>query len=148
MAHRTTSSADAEPDRQPPREDGSTYEEYPLNVSIVAERDDGETTYRFEAPEHVSVTFTDPKMATLYADIYFAVNGFVEEGTGERGVPPEIVAAGKHVLAAYMVTQTSVGWVASFIGTEAERVQRFVLWTREQGAEVRARAADDSTHVD
>lgn len=147
MTRQPTPSADAQPDRQPCG-DCSTYAAYPLDVRIVEEPGDETTTYRFEAPDHVGATFADPEMATLYADIYFAVNGFVEEGTGERGVPPEVIGAGKHVLVAYMVTQTSVGWVCSFVGTEAERVQRFVDWTREQGAEVRTKAADESTHVD
>jgi hypothetical protein len=147
MAHQSTSTPSAAPDRQSPGTE-TLYEEYPLNVRIIEGQSGAETTYRFEAPEHVHTSFTDPEMATLYADIYFAVNGFVEEETGERGIPPEIVGAGKHVLAAYMVTQMSVDWVCSFIGTEAERVQRFVTWTREQGAEVREAAAEESDHED
>lgn len=148
MARQTTSGSGIAPDDQPPDCDHETYEEYPLGVRIIEESDDGKSRYRFAAPDHVGVTFADPDMATLYADVYFAVNGFVEDETGERGIPPEIVGAGKHVLAAYMVTQMSIGWVSSFIGTEAERIQRFISWTRDQGAEVRAKAAAETSHDD
>jgi hypothetical protein len=117
----------------------SPLESYPLDVRIVETTED---TYRFEAPEHVGRTFVHPETARLYADVYFAVNGFVEADTGDRGVPPEVVQAGKHALAAYLVVQTSVDWVASFYGSEPQRIERFLARVREQAAEVRAQAAE------
>ena len=117
----------------------SPLESYPLDVRIV---ETAESTYRFEAPEHVGRTFPDPETARLYADVYFAVNGFVEADTGDRGVPPEVVQAGKHALAAYLAVQTSVDWVASFYGSEPQRIERFLARVREQATEVRAQAAE------
>jgi hypothetical protein len=123
---------------RPANGEPSPLKSYPLDVRIV-ETADG--AYRFAAPEHVGRTFADPEAARLYADVYFAVNGFVEANTGDRGVPPEVVQAGKHALAAYLVVQTSVDWVASFYGSEPQRIERFLTRVREQAAEVRERAA-------
>lgn len=122
--------------------DKQLHREYVLDVRIVefCPNDASEPKYRFEAPEHVDVTFDDPEMAQIYADVYFAVNGFVEAGTGERGVPPEVVQGGKDTLAAYLVTQTSVDWVASFYGSEPTRIERFISWVAEQAEDVRERA--------
>jgi hypothetical protein len=116
------------------------HEQYVLDISVVRLRTDGETRYRFEAPDHVGTSFTDPEMATLYADVYFAVNGFVEAGTGDRGIPPEVMQAGKHAMAAYLVTQTSMFWVASFYGAEPTRIERYIEQVREQAVEIRSRA--------
>ena len=115
------------------------HKQYVLDVQITRYVPDGETEprYRFDAPEHMDIAFDDPEMATLYADIYFAVNGFVEAGTGDRGVPPEVMQAGKDTLAAYLVTQTSINWVASFYGAEPTRIERYISWVREQAEEIR-----------
>ncbi|MFB6243091.1 MAG: hypothetical protein ABEH80_03245 [Halobaculum sp.] len=123
------------------------YEQYVLGVRVVeVTRGEPESPrYRFEAPNHETLTFTDPEMATLYADVYFAVNGFVEEGTGDRGVPPEVMQGGKHTLAAYLITQTSADWVASFYGADPQRIERYVSWVREQAEEVRVAAREDVT---
>ena len=123
---------------RPANGEPSPLESYPLDVRIV---ETTEGTYRFEAPEHVGRTFADPETARLYADVYFAVNGFVEANTGDRGVPPEVVQAGKHALAAYLAVQTSVDWVASFYGSEPQRIERFLARVREQATEVRVQAA-------
>lgn len=123
-------------------EDTSVFKEYPLGVQII-ENHSPETSdfqYQFEAPDHVGMTFVDPEMATLYADIFFAVNGFVEDDTGGRGIPPEVVQAGKHALAAYLLVQTSMDWVCSFYGTEPVRIDNFVAQVRKQAEEMRARA--------
>lgn len=126
----------------PTGDESDSYREYVLDVRIreVEPADVDGPRYRFEAPEHVGVTFEDPEMATLYADVYFAVNGFVEAETGERGVPPEIVQAGKDTLAAYLTVQTSVDWVASFYGAEPTRIERYISWVREQAVEMRQAA--------
>lgn len=121
--------------------DETTVEKYVLGVRIVkcANRDSDTVHYRFEAPEHEAVAFEDPDLARLYADVYFDANGFVEAGTGERGIPPELVQAGKDTLAAYLLTQsgTDVNWVASFYGTRPEKVERYVSWVRDRATEVR-----------
>lgn len=120
------------------------HEEYVLGVRIVEVQTEAATEpqYRFEAPQHVGMTFDDAETAEIYADVYFAVNGFVEAGTGDRGIPPEVVQAGKDALAAYLVTQTSVDWVASFIGAEPTRIERFIDWVGDKAADVREQARD------
>ena len=124
----------------------STFREYILDVRIVeyTPPDADEPRYRFEAPHHQDVEFEDPELAELYADVYFDVNGFEEAGTGDRGVPPEIIQAGKDTLAAYFLTQpgTDVNWVASFYGVKPPKVERYVEWVRERAEEIRTGAAE------
>ena len=132
-------------DRPTESEDGETvYREYILGVRIVECSTGAEPRYRFEAPHHRGVTFENPDTAELYADVYFDVNGFQEEGTGERGVPPEVIQAGRDTLAAYMLTQpgTDANWVASFYGVKPEKVQRYRSWVRERAEEIRSGAAE------
>lgn len=127
-------------------DDTSIYKEYILDVRIVQSRSqNGDSPqYRFEAPQHSGIVFSDPDLAELYADVYFDVNGFEEEGTGHRGVPPEIIQAGRDTLAAYFLTQpgTDVNWVASFYGVKTSKIERYVSWVRERAAEVREGAKD------
>ncbi|WP_049922421.1 hypothetical protein [Halopiger djelfimassiliensis] len=120
--------------------DESLVEDYVLDVRIV--EIDGDR-YRFEAPDHTPETFDDPDDARLYADVYFDVNGFVEEGTGERGIPPEVVQGGKDTLAAYLVTRpwADVNWVASFYGATPTDIERYCSWVRDRAAEIRTEAA-------
>ncbi|AFK19653.1 hypothetical protein HFX_1957 [Haloferax mediterranei ATCC 33500] len=117
------------------------YEEYVLGVRIVeyTAPDTGERRYRFHAPEHEGIEFDDPELATLYADVYFDVNGFVEAGTGERGVPPEVIQAGRDTLAAYFLTQpyTDINWVASFYGKKRARIERYIAAVRRRAQEIR-----------
>ncbi|ADQ67317.1 hypothetical protein C499_07715 [Halogeometricum borinquense DSM 11551] len=123
----------------------TVHREYLLDVRIVAVRDgDAETRYRFEAPHHVGAVFEDPELAELYADVYFDVNGFDEAGTGDRGVPPEIIQAGRDTLAAYFLTRPGIDtdWVASFFGVKRERIETYVEWVRQRGTEIRAGARD------
>ncbi|WP_152040743.1 hypothetical protein [Salinigranum salinum] len=120
----------------------SIHEEYVLGVRVVevsSPEADG-PRYRFEAPDHQGREFADPELATLYADVYFCTNGFVEEGTGERGIPPEVIGAGRAVLAAYFLTLpgTDRDWVASFFGKKPHRVRKYVEWVQGQADEVRA----------
>jgi len=126
--------------------DESVFREYVLDVRIieVVITTGDEPQYRFEAPRHEGITFDDPDLAELYAAVYFDVNGFQEEGTGDRGVPPEIIQAGRDTLAAYFLTQpgTDVNWVASFYGVKTSKVERYASWVRERAAEIRAGAVD------
>jgi len=132
----------------PPTDDDrrTVYRQYPANVRIVVvdQGDDAGSVYRFEAPDHIGMTFEDPETATLYADVYFSVNGFVEADTGDRGIPPAVVQAGKDTLAAYLVTQTSVGWVASFYGKEPVEIEQYLSWVRDHAADVRDLATGDA----
>ncbi|AUV80894.1 hypothetical protein C2R22_03835 [Salinigranum rubrum] len=132
-------------DHQPTgAEQVSVYEQYVLDVRVVelSTPENDEPRYRFEAPQHRGVAFDDPEMATLYADVYFCVNGFEEAGTGERGIPPVVVAAGRAVLASYMLTQPGHDelWVASFFGKKPYWVDKYTGWVRERAEEIRAGA--------
>jgi hypothetical protein len=124
----------------------SIHEEYVLGVRIVeTDPADGDgPIYRFEAPDHEPVSFEDAETAELYADVYFDTNGFQERGTGDRGVPPEVIQAGRDTLAAYFLTQpgVDVNWVASFWGKNPERVYRYVESVRQRGEEIRSNAID------
>ncbi|MFB1064293.1 hypothetical protein [Natrinema sp. H-ect4] len=125
--------------------DESVVDAYVLGVRIVeSETANDGPRYRFDAPDHTEIAFDDLEMARLYADVYFDVNGFVEEGTGERGVPPEVVQAGKDTLAAYLVTcpWSDVNWVASFYGATPTEIERYLSWVRERAAEIRSEAAE------
>ncbi|MEF8820469.1 MAG: hypothetical protein V5A31_09475 [Haloferacaceae archaeon] len=119
----------------------SIHREYVFDVRIVesVSADEDEPVYRFEAPEHVEMEFDDPELAELYADVYFVTNGFVEAGTGERGVPPELIAAGRDALAAYFLTQptTDLYWVASFYGRKPGNVRRCVERLQDKAEEIR-----------
>ena len=152
MATATTVASD-EPmsktdERSPDPAHESVYEEYVLDVRIVeTTTESGETSYRFEAGTHRGREFEDPDTATLYADIYFCTNGFEEEGTGDRGVPPEVIGAGRAVLASYFLTQPSIDqhWAASFFGVKPHRVREYTRWVRENAEQIRDGAAARET---
>jgi hypothetical protein len=146
--HRDASHADTDHDHERQDDDPDAgasnpdvYREYVLDVRIVeVDGDDGDVRYRFEAPRHEGRTFENPEMATLYADVYFDVNGFVEAGTGDRGVPPEVIQAGRDTLAAYFLTQPYADrhWVSSFYGKETTVVERYADTVRHRAREIRA----------
>lgn len=118
----------------------SVYREYILNVRLIeVTTPDGESSFRFEAPHHEGIEFDDPESATLYADVYFDVNGFEEAGTGARGVPPEIIQAGRDTLVAYFMTWPAVdkNWVASYYGEKPEKVDRYVSRVRKRAEKIR-----------
>jgi hypothetical protein len=132
-------------DQTTPTGTESTYREYILNVRIVEyTTPDGDEVYRFEAPQHRGVEFEDPELAELYADVYFDVNGFEEAGTGERGVPPTIIQAGRDTLVAYFLTQpyTDVNWIASFFGETPDRVERYLGAVRKRAEGIRQGARE------
>jgi hypothetical protein len=130
---------------RPPSEKASVpYREYPFGVRIVEHRTD-DPRYRFEAPRHDDREFEDSEMATLYADVYFVTNGFEEAGTGDRGVPPEVIQAGRDTLASYFLTQpgTDVHWVASFYGKKTSKIDRYVRAVRTRAEEIRGRIEEE-----
>jgi len=125
------------------RESITIHQEYIMDVRVV-ELDDGH--YRFEAPHHGGIEFDDAETAELYADIYFDVNGFEEAGTGERGIPPIIIQAGRDTLAAYLLTQpySDRQWVGSFMGVQPGKIERYVSRVRKRATNIRRKAADMS----
>jgi len=124
--------------------DSSTYREYILGVRIVERTTGDGARCRFEAPDHEGVEFDNPEMATLYADVYFDVNGFQEAGTGERGVPPTVIQAGRDTLVAYFLTQDGVDvhWAASFYGEKPEKIERYVSRVRKRSEKIREGAKE------
>jgi hypothetical protein len=124
--------------------DGRVVREYILDIRILA-KESGETTeYVFDAPDHREMVFNERELAELYADIYFDVNGFAEDGTGERGIPPEIVQGGRDTMAAYLLTQYGDDdFVASFYGVTPGKVARYAEWVRTRAEEVREGAVTD-----
>jgi len=122
----------------------STYREYILGVRIVERTTGDSARYRFEAPDHEGIEFDNPEMATLYADVYFDVNGFQEAGTGERGVPPTVIQAGRDTLVAYFLTQDGVDvhWAASFYGEKPEKIERYVSRVRKRSEKIREGAKE------
>lgn len=130
-----------------PSADGeSLHRAYILGVRIVEchPTDADGVRYRFEAPHHTGITFENPETAELYADVYFDVNGFEEAGTGDRGVPPEIIQAGRDTLVAYFLTQpgVDVNWVASFYGVKPEKVRRYASRVEKRAAGIREGAKE------
>ncbi|MFB6222368.1 MAG: hypothetical protein ABEH86_01675 [Haloarcula sp.] len=125
--------------------DTEPYREYILGVRVVERTTaDGSVTYRFAAPDHEGIEFDDPDTATLYADVYFDVNGFQEAGTGDRGVPPTIIQAGRDTLVAYFLTQDGVDvhWAASFYGEKPEKIERYVSRVRKRAEKIREGAKE------
>jgi len=117
--------------------------EYVLDARIVEHRDD-ESAYRFEAPQHRGRGFESLELAEVYADVYFAVNGFQEADTGDRGIPPEVIQGGRDAMAAYLYAQTGDDdYVASFYGVTPGKISRYVSWVRERAQEVRDTAATE-----
>ena len=120
---------------------GRPHREYIMDVRIVEVEEADGRTYRFEAPEHDGETFDDPEDAELYADVYFDVNGFEEAGTGERGVPPVIIQAGRDTLAAYFLTHDTIDehWVGSFMGVQPGKVLRYASRVQDRAENIRER---------
>ena len=120
----------------------AVHREYIMDVRIVELHDGDGTRYRFETPRHRGIGFDDAETAELYADIYFDVNGFEEAGTGDRGVPPIIIQAGRDTLAAYFLTRpyTDVQWVGSFMGVRPGKVERYASRVRKRAENIRRKA--------
>ena len=124
-----------------PGEESQIHREYVMDVRIRKVAEGAELTYKFEAPDHEGITFDDPEAAELYADIYFDVNGFEEAGTGERGVPPVIIQAGRDTLAAYFLTHDTIDeqWVGSFMGVQPGKILRYASRVRDRATNIRNR---------
>lgn len=123
----------------------ATVREYVLDdPHVEAASPDGDLVYRFEAPQHRGIEFEDAETAELYAGVYFDVNGFAEAGTGEQGVPREIILAGRDTFVAYLLTlpETDVRWLASYYGEKPEKIERYVNRVRKRAERIRRGAAD------
>jgi len=124
-------------------DDESIHREYPNDVRIVEYVDDDllERRYRFEAPMHDPKVFERPKLAELYADVYFDI-GFRDEKTGKRGVPPAVARQGQDTLAAYLVTQRgfSIEWVSRSWDISEDTVRTYLSRVRRRARDEREKA--------
>lgn len=122
-------------------------EDYPGEVRITEHSvgTDGDTIYYFDAPMHEPMYFDDPDTARLYADVYFDVDSFREEKSGERGVPPAGAAAGTDTLAAYLITQQgmSTEWLMRWMDVERETVHTYLSRVRTRAEERREELSED-----
>ncbi|WP_330633082.1 hypothetical protein [Halocatena halophila] len=120
----------------------AAHRSYPLGVSIVVDSEaPAADRYQFVAPEHVGRSWPTAMPAELYADVYFDTNGFVEAETGSRGVPPEVIQAGRDTLAAYFLTHEALdrNWVASYFGKSPEAIDRYIEAVQQRATEIRTR---------
>lgn len=117
----------------------SVEKSYPYDIRVIrVDREDEPPLYRFEAPGFVeTMEWKDKDAALMYAAVYVAVDGFREEKTGERGIPPEVERDGREAVVAYLTTQRgmSTKWVTRFYDIPAQRVY-------EYKSRIRARAED------
>ncbi|RXK50135.1 hypothetical protein [Halorientalis pallida] len=122
----------------------TVYEEYIMGVRVVELTDGDDTRYRFEAPDHCGKTFDDPEVATLYAAVYFDVNGFVEADTGERGIPPAIVSAGRDTMAGYMRTLPGADteWLSCYFAERPEKIRRLLRNVRARAEKIQRNAIE------
>lgn len=113
---------------------------YPNVATILPTTDGPEYIYRVTVPNASELpTFEELDSAELWVDVYFAVGGFVEDDIGGRGVPPEVAAAGKEVLTAYLMTQpeATVESVASFFDVSKNTVYSYLSRARSRGNDAR-----------
>lgn len=123
-----------------PDSDREVVEEYAHDCRIVHEVDPGgEDLYHYEnALGHVKA-FRDLDKARLYADVQTVTDGFREEKTGERGVPPTVARAREDVLMAYLASNPtmSVEWVAQHFDLSQERVREYIRSLRNRAKQLR-----------
>lgn len=119
---------------------GVKIEKY-LNVgTVLPTTDETEYVYRVTVPNASELpTFEELDSAELWVDVYFAVGGFVEDDTGGRGVPPEVAAAGKEVLTAYLMTrpEADVESVADFFDVSKNTIYSYLSRARSRGKDAR-----------
>lgn len=116
------------------------YKQYPGNARIHEFKDkDGVICYEFKAPMHEGREFSNKWAAELYADVYWAVDSFREEKSGERGVPPEIAIEGKPEIAAYLLTSPSISmdWIMTFFDVERETIHTYLSRVRSKAEAAR-----------
>lgn len=121
--------------------DERIVETYPSDARLVEVVTSAsiEPRYRFESLLCENVTFDDLEAARLYADVYFDVGSFCEDGTGDRGIPPAIAAAGTDTLAAYLLCRSdnTREWVESFFQVDSETLDRYVWSVRTRASKRR-----------
>ena len=81
--------------------------------------------------------------------MYFNVNGFREEKTGDRGVPPEVATAGNDTLAAYLITQRGMSrkWATRFFDIGRELVCAYASRVRSRARDTREELSDTNMNT-
>jgi hypothetical protein len=109
-------------------DDGTTtVAEYEHGTAIVLD-ESGQYYYVNPMGDRVRA-FESESRAQLYADIQTVVDGFREDKTGERGVPPAVARAfDENLLMAYHVATPSMGvtWTARAFGVDEDEVRSAV----------------------
>jgi len=132
---------------------GTVVAEFPRGVEIEKREDSDSVASTPNETEfyHVIVPnasnlpkFEELDSAELWVDVYFAVGGFVEDGTGEKGVPPKIASAGREVLTAYLMTQpdTDTESLASFFDVSKNTIYSYLSRARSRGKDARDAARE------
>lgn len=131
-------------------EETRTIEEYPAGVTISEGRTGDRTFYSVRTPRPAEngylllPTFETLDIAELYADVYFDVEGFRDEKTGERGIPPEVARAGTDTIAAYLRTQgKSTEFLMDWLGVKRETIHSYLSRVRSRAKEKRDELASD-----
>lgn len=107
---------------------------YPHDIRVIKiDREDERPLYRFDAPmfkpkdTDTTPEWENPEEAKLYAAVYVVVNGFREEKTGRRGIPPEVQRDGMEAVVAYLSTQDGMGteWISNFYSLDRQRIYEY-----------------------
>jgi len=119
--------------------DTEVVEDYSDSLQVVREQREHEDLYHFEGPMGQIKSFYNPDKARLYADVYEVMGGFREEKTGDRGVPPAVARAREDVLAAYLVSNPTMGveWVARAWEVEEDIVRNYCQMVQDRAEEQR-----------
>ena len=113
-------------------------EEYPNGCRIVHEERNYPDLYHFERPERRLESFENLEKARLYADAYEVTDGFDEENTGTRGVPPTVARDRGDIRIAYFVASMSVTYAAHVFEIDKESVLHHVRCVLERADEQRS----------
>jgi len=120
-------------------ENTEVVEEYSHDCQLVREVENGYERYHYEGPLGRVKSFASESKARLYADVQTVIGGFREEKTGERGVPPAVARAREDVLAAYLVSNPSMGveWVARAWEIDEDHVRNYCQMVQQRAEEQR-----------
>jgi hypothetical protein len=118
----------------------SVLEEYSHDCQLVREVNEKHQRFHYEGPLGRVKSFESEEKARLYADVQTVTGGFREEKTGERGVPPAVARAREDVLAAYLVSNPTMGveWVARAWEIDEDVVRNYCQMVQRRAKEQRS----------
>jgi hypothetical protein len=122
----------------------TVIEEYPDGSRIVHEERMYPDLYHFEREGEIRLkSFKNPDKARLYADLYEVVDGFKEDNTGTRGVPPTIARDREEIRMAYFTATMSSTYAAGAFEVEESEVLTAVYRVRERAKTLRSQQTSD-----